>query len=220
MNLPASDKRRLATVARRLDGWFVSHGRKFPWREEGVDLYRHVCIEVLVQRTRAKTVARFYGPFFERFPSWQAIDEVSASELEEFLKPVGLWQRRARSLKNLARYAVEAGGKFPADDVELSRVPAVGQYVANAIRLFQDDEPAPLLDTNMARVLERYLRPRKLADLRHDPWLQAAAWYLVGLGDARLLNWAILDLGGLVCTPRSPGCPVCPLRRGCSRNGV
>ena len=111
-------------------------------------------------------------------------------------------------------------GGGPADDVELLKVPAVGQYVANAIRLFQDNKPAPLLDANMARVLERYLRPRKLADLRHDPWLQEAAWYLVGLGDARLLNWAILDLGGLVCTPRSPRCPECPVRRGCSKNGV
>jgi A/G-specific adenine glycosylase len=71
-------------------------------------------------------VARFYGPFFDRFPSWQAIDEATTRELEEFLKPVGLWQRRAKSLKNLAYFAVIAGGKSPVDDAELPRVPAVG----------------------------------------------------------------------------------------------
>lgn len=216
MTLPRADKKRVKSVAGRLGRWFVSHGREFPWREQGVDLYRHVCVEVLVQRTRAETVARFYGPFFERFPSWKAIDDASIGELEGFLKPVGLWQRRARSLKNLARYAEEAGGIFPADEDELLRVPAVGQYVANAILLFQEGRAAPLLDTNMARVLERYLRPRKLADIRHDPWLQEAAWYLVGQGEPREINWAILDLGAVICAPRNPKCSICPLGRGCS----
>lgn len=220
MTLSQGDKRRLRTVARRLEGWFARDGREFPWREANVDLYRHVCVEVLVQRTRAETVARFYGPFFNRFPGWKAIDDATTRELEDFLKPVGLWQRRARSLKNLARYAVEAGGKFPPDEAELLKVPAVGQYVANAIRLFQDGQAAPLLDTNMARVLERYFRPRKLADIRHDPWLQEVAWYLVGLGDSRAINWALLDLGAMHCTSRSPRCSSCPLRRGCSKNGI
>lgn len=220
MMLSSSDKKRLRTVARRLEGWFVSHGRDFPWREPGVDLYHHVCVEVLVQRTRAETVARFYGLFFDRFPSWKAIDETTTRELEKFLEPVGLWKRRARSLKNLAKYAVETAGKFPSDDTELLELPAVGQYVANAIRLFQGDKAAPLLDTNMTRALERYLRPRKLSDIRYDPWLQEAAWYLVSQGNPRTINWAVLDLGAVICTPRFPKCSVCPLRQGCSKNGI
>ena len=112
------------------------------------------------------------------------------------------------------------GGKFPNADNNLSKIPAVGQYVANAIKLFQHDVPAPLLDTNMVRVLEHHLRPRLLADILHDPWLQEAARYLVGRGNAKEINWAVLDLGALICTPRLPRCVACPLRRGCSKNSV
>lgn len=220
MPLSRSDRRRLDTVARRLSLWFSRSGRGFPWRGEGVSVYHHVCVEVLVQRTKAETVAAFYPAFFDRFRSWGDIANTEIVELEDFLKPVGLWKRRAISFAKLADYAVAHDGRFPKTNEELLKIPAVGQYVANSIQLFAHGERAPLLDMNMARVLERYLRPRDLADIRYDPWLQAAAWYLVGRGDARIINWAILDLGGLVCTPRKPKCSSCPLSRGCKKFGV
>lgn len=216
MTLPASDKRRLKSVARRLADWFPENGRKLPWREEGVTLFQHVCVEVLVQRTRAETVSRFYPVFFERFSDWSGLDEVSIEELEIFLKPVGLWKRRAQAFKGLSSYAAQSGGKFPNDLEELLKIPAVGIYVANAILLFAHDKPEPLLDTNMARVIERYIRPRKLADIRYDPWLQSAGKHLVSEGNSIEVNWAVLDLGGMICTPKSPDCTSCPLRRGCA----
>lgn len=113
--------------------------------------------------------------------------------LEEVLRPIGLWRRRAVSIKSLATYAAEHDGIFPSDERELSRVPAVEQYVSNAIMLFQHGKARPLVDVNMARVLERYLRPRRLADIRHDPWLQEASHWLVDCDDPVRVNWAALD---------------------------
>jgi A/G-specific adenine glycosylase len=82
--------------------------------------------------------------------------------------------------------------------------------------LFQEGASRPLLDVNMARVIERFLRPRRLADIRQDPWLQAAAhWYARGLRSADA-NWAMLDFAALVCKVRKPHCDFCAVRTRCS----
>lgn len=94
-------------------------------------------------------------------------------------------------------------------------MPAVGQYVASAVLLFCYRKPEPLIDTNMSRVVERYFGSRVLADIRHDPYLQKLSREIVCSDSPASVNWAILDLGALVCIPRSPRCYRCPLRRGC-----
>lgn len=210
-----SEKLRLTRLRRVLLEWYAAHQRQLPWRSENATTFERICVEVLLQRTRAETVARVYPDFFARFHSWDELAEASIEELEEHFKPIGLWQRRARSMKALASYAAAKGGKFP-DTVEgLAEVPAVGQYVANAILVFQHGQNRPFLDVNMARLIERYVRPRKLADIRFDPWLQDASHWLVR-GEQRIeINWAALDFASAVCIARNPRCPSCPLVRRC-----
>ena len=113
---------------------------------------------MLLQRTRAETVARIYSEFFERFSSWNDLAAASIQELEKHFRPIGLWKRRARSIKQLAEYAAARNGMFPSTHHELVTIPAVGQYTANAILLFQHRQPRPLLDVNMARLIERFIR--------------------------------------------------------------
>ena len=186
-----------------------------PWRAPDASVFERICVEVLLQRTRAETVAKVYPVFFGRFSSWGDIAAAPVEELEEHFKPIGLWNRRARSMRALAEYAAERGGLFPPDPVELAKAPAVGQYVQNAILLFQHGEARPLLDVNMARVIERFVRPRRLADLRHDPWLQAAAHWLVRGERAIEVNWAVLDFGSAVCSARGAKCSCCPVKSRC-----
>ena len=214
--LTRSDKARITRLRAKLLDWFTENGRALPWRSPGTSTYEKICAEVLLQRTRAETVARFYGTFFDRYPGWNDLAAAPIEDLKEFLKPIGLWRRRAVSINALASYAAEHGGCFPLGRTELSKVPAVGQYVANAILLFQHGVSSPLVDVNMARVLERYLRPRKLADIRHDPWLQEAAHWLVKCDDPVRVNWATLDFAALICRERSPLCLECPFRSRCN----
>lgn len=209
------EKRKITNLGRFLREWFKDNARDFPWREPGTGTYERICVEVLLQRTRAQTVANVYGEFFGRFPNWEEIAETDELELGEFLKPLGLWRRRATALKKLATYAADRDGMFPDTEAELADVPAVGQYVANAILLFQHGQRKPLLDVNMARLLERYFRPRKLADIRHDPWLQAAAHWLVREGNPIETNWAALDFASLKCLPPRPSCEACYLKLKC-----
>lgn len=213
--LTSPEKRKLTRLRGVLLSWWSEHGEAFPWRRSGVSVYERVCVEVLLQRTRRETVSAIYADFFERFPDWHVLASSSEEELGDFLRPLGLWRRRAASMGALARYADEHGGVFPRTKRELAKVPAVGQYVANAILLFQHGEPRPLVDVNMARVVERVLRPRRLADIRHDPWLQSAAAWLVRSSPVET-NWAVLDFAAKVCRSRNPRCDECMLACQCS----
>ena len=215
-SLTRAEKQKLTWLRGQLLVWAGPNGRSFPWRDRSASLYEQVVVEVLLQRTTASAVARFYEAFFARFPSWDRLAAAAPSDLESFLKPLGLWRRRAASLLGLAGYAASSGGRFPLDARERLRVPAVGQYVSNAIAVFQHGKPSPLLDVNMARVIERFVRPRRLADIRYDPWLQAAAHWLVRANQPAAVNWAVLDFAALICRARNPLCSQCPVRPRCS----
>ena len=91
----------------------------------------------------------------------------------------------------------------------------MGQYVANAILFFCHNIPQPLLDVNMARILERYYGPRKLSDIRFDPYLQDLSAEITNQKDSATINWAILDLASFICKPNHPKCNICIVTWAC-----
>jgi A/G-specific adenine glycosylase len=214
--LRPGEARRIPSVQVRLLRWFSSFGRSFPWRATGISTFERVISEILLQRTRAQTVHLFFESFFRRFPDWRSLAESPEEEIAAFLRPVGLRLQRAASLQRLGAEMVLRRGKFPRTREEIEALPGIGQYVASAVLLFEFRQPAPLLDVNMARVLERYFGARDLADIRRDPRLQALATMLVEHDRSVRLNWATLDLAAVVCRQNVPVCASCPLKRGCA----
>ena len=195
--------------------WFRRNGRYFPWRAHTAGSYVQVISEILLQRTQAMRVGAFFNHFVTVYPSWPRLANATESQLQDFLQPLGLWRRRAASIVALAREMRRRRGRFPVTRTEVEALPGVGQYIANAIQLFCHGKPQPLLDVNMARVLERNFGPRKLVDIRHDPYLQALASRVLSKADPMSLNWAILDLAALVCLARQPRCCECPVNSSC-----
>ena len=191
--------------------WYDFHGRKFPWRKSTTIKYQYIIAEILLQRTRAETVAIFFLDFIRDFPSWKQLKEADKEKLQHYLQPIGLWRRRAASIHSLAQEMASRNGRFPRDRKEIEELPGIGQYITNAVLLFCHGEPQPLLDTNMARVLERVFGPRKLSDIRYDPYLQDLALKVVCCETPKEINWAILDLAAMVCLIRNPHCQECPL---------
>ena len=196
--------------------WFADKRRDFYWRSAGACTYTKVVSEVLLQRTQAPVVSNFLPTFISAFPSWNAIAESDEEDVGEILRPLGLWRRRAKALVALAGDLSRREGCWPADRHELETMPAVGQYVASAVLMFEHGVAAPLMDASMARVLRRYfeVKPEK-ADIRYDKPLQALANAVVDDPDAVKLNWAILDFAALQCKKAKPECETCPLRKGC-----
>lgn len=210
---------RVKAFRRSLLGWFRREGRKFPWRRPSASRYATVVSEILLQRTHAQTVALFFPPFLCRFPGWTRLATATEDELRAFLEPIGLWRRRAASLRALAREMQLRRGRFPETREAVEALPGIGQYVASAVMIFCHGRREPLLDANMARVLERCFGRRRLADIRYDPWLQALARAVVNHAQAREINWAVLDLAAKVCTIQNPRCQACPLNACCRFGG-
>lgn len=207
--------RRMRNIQDLLLRWFETTDRAFPWRGLRATKYEQVVAEVLLQRTQAGVVNRMFAAFISRYPSWQKLAEASTKDLENMLKPLGLWKRRAASLRALAAIMATRRGRYPKSRAEVESLPGVGQYICNAILMFDQGRCEPLLDVNLARVLERVFGPRTLSDIRYDPYLQKLAVGIVQHESPSRVNWAFLDLASLICTIRAPKCEVCPLKGNC-----
>lgn len=195
--------------------WYDTYGRHFAWRNKRLTHYQIIIAETLLQRTKAETVSKFYNQFIKNFPNWTSLAQADTATIELYLKPIGLYRQRARRLKSLALEMVTRKGKLPKERTDLESIPFFGQYIANAIELIIHDKPTPLVDVNMARLLERYFGKRKMADIRYDPYLQRLSYKVVNHERAKEVNWAILDYAALICKAQKPSCTVCELRSKC-----
>ena len=180
-----------------------------------MDSYKYVITEVLLQRTKADSISSFLPSFLKRFPSWESIHATSLSKLEKTLSPIGLQKQRSKRLKRLAQEMVLLHGQIPQTREELEKLSLFGQYLCNAIELLLWNRRKPLLDVNMARVLERFFKKRKMADIRDDPFLQKTAYELANHHKTKEINWATLDFAAMVCKTK-PKCFECPLSGCCN----
>jgi A/G-specific adenine glycosylase len=195
--------------------WYDTDGRHFPWRNKRLTQYQIIIAETLLQRTKAETVSKFYSQFIKDFPNWTNLSEADTAAIEKYIKPIGLYRQRAKRLKSLALEMVKRKGKLPKDRADLESIPFIGQYIANAIELIIHNKPSPLVDVNMARLLERYFGERKMADIRYDPYLQKLSLKIVSTEKSKEINWAILDYAAIVCKAQKPLCTACELRAKC-----
>lgn len=203
-------------IAQKLAAWFQVEGRRFPWRQELPGGWKLLFTEMLLQQTQADRVASFQEGFFHRYPTLESIAREDEERLAMFLAPLGLQNRRARSMRKLAKTLLDRDGKVPRSGAGLLELPGVGPYVANAYSSIEHGEALPALDVNMARILERLFGPRQLVDIRYDPHLEAVSNLVIRVAeDPKVMNWAMLDLGALYCTARNPKCEQCPLRSCC-----
>ena len=209
-------KNKIKFFQNRILKWYKISGRNFYWRKKGLTNYQYVIAEALLQRTKAETIASFYPNFIQEFPNWKFLANASLKKIAKYLKPIGLYTQRSVRLKNLAIEMVKRNGRLPLNRKELESIPFMGQYIANAVELVIFNQPSPLIDVNMSRVLERFFGPRKLADIRYDPYLQTLSYKIVEHESAKEMNWAILDFGAIVCKSNKPDCLNCMLQKKCS----
>lgn len=210
-----SEDKKLIFFQTEILQWFTENKRNFPWRLSGLSSYKIIISEVLLQRTKAETVSKFYDRFVVDYPNWDSLFKANLNDIEEYLRPIGLHMQRASRLHKLAEYMVKNGEVLPERRIDLEKIPFMGQYIANAVELQIFNKRMPLLDVNMARVLERFFGPRKLADIRYDSYLQNLALKVVNHPKTKEINWAILDFSALICKARKPICLICPLSEKC-----
>jgi A/G-specific adenine glycosylase len=170
----------------------------------------------MLQQTRVETVERYWDGFLNRFPSVGALAAADEASVLSVWSGLGYY-RRARLLHQGAKYVHEQlRGSLPADGSALRKIPGIGRYTAGAIAAIAFDRPEPLVDGNVARVLSRVCG---IMDAKAQLATASSHWSLVEAilahGSPRVLAQALMELGATVCTPRSPDCRACPVRRHC-----
>lgn len=213
-----------ATFGRRLRAWYRANARDLPWRHTR-DPYRILVSELMLQQTPVARVVPRYDEFLDAFPTLADVARSSPRRVREAWEGLGYYAR-ARNLHQLARSVTANGrephGTLPADPAALRALPGIGPYTAGAVASFAYERRAPLVDTNVARVLRRVFAPAadpKSTRGRRALWELAAA-LLPRTGSAAWThNQALMDLGALVCTARRPRCEQCPVRAMCSSAG-
>jgi len=195
--------------------WFDSNKRDFPWRKEGVSNYELIFSEILLQRTKAETVAKYYDTFFKKFPDWEKLVLAKDKELVKFFKPLGLHTQRVGRIRKIIEEYKLKNGILPQNKDELQESSFASLYISSAYELFVLKNKAALLDVNMSRVLSRFFYPKDIIDVRNDKIIQELAHNVINVKACKELNWAILDFAALVCKSQKPKCKECKLSSKC-----
>jgi A/G-specific adenine glycosylase len=169
--------------------WFRRNGRDLPWRKTR-DPYAILISEVMLHQTQVARVVPRYRAWMERWPTVESLAAAPPADVIRAWQGLG-YNRRALSLHRAARVVAERG--WPDD---LTELPGVGRYTADAIRAFAFGEPVLPEDTNVRRVQER-------TGHRFGPEC----------------GQALMDLGATICLARVPRCGICPVAEVCPSRG-
>lgn len=205
----------IADLRRSLLAFFREHARTLPWRETD-DPYAIWVSEIMLQQTRVDTVIPYYQRWLERFPTPEALAAADPSEVLKCWEGLGYYSR-ARNLQQAARVVREDhGGRVPASLAGLRSLPGVGAYTAGAVGSIAFGLRAPAVDGNVRRVVARLLDwPDPAARPLEET---VAAW--VPVGEPGDFNQSLMELGATVCTPKNPGCYICPVADLCAARAV
>jgi len=203
-------------LRRRLLAWFDQNKRDLPWRLSR-DPYAIWVSEIMLQQTRVAVVVDRYQDFLTRFPSLISLALATEDEVLALWSGLGYY-RRARMLHKAAQYvAHNYYGSLPRKSQELQELPGIGEYTAAAIASIAHGEPVAVVDGNVERVLCRFAGWEENAGIRRK--VAALAARLVDPARPGDFNQAMMELGAIVCLPRSPNCAACPLASDCSTRG-
>ena len=201
--------------SKKLISWYLQNKRVMPWRETK-NPYHIWLSEIILQQTRVAQGLPYYLAFVEEYPT---VFDLAKAEEEKVLK---LWQglgyySRARNLHATAKLvANELNGVFPDNYKDLLKLKGVGDYTASAIASICYNEPVPVVDGNVYRVLSRYFGIHTPINSTHGvKEFKELAIQLMDHQEPADYNQAIMEFGALQCKPKSPYCIVCPLQESC-----
>ena len=226
---PEANELAFSEISGLLVVWHDLHQRLLPWRDQPAgerNPYAVWISEIMAQQTRLETVVDYFVRWMERYPT---VEDLAAADQQDVLKQwEGLgYYARARNLHRAAGIVVEQhDGILPDDRQSLLALPGIGEYTVGAILSIAFNQPEPILDGNVKRVLAR------LADI-DTPINETATLKRSGSMARRLVeadedgtagscNEAMMELGATICTPTNPRCLICPLAGHCLalRNGT
>ncbi len=204
--------------AESLLDWYAEAARDLPWRAEDISPWAVLVSEVMLQQTPVARVLPVWRTWIDRWPTPASLSAVSPAEALRCWGKLG-YPRRALALHGAAvRIVRDFDGAVPGSIPDLESLPGVGAYTARAVAAFAFSARAPVVDTNVARVIARAVHGRAQAGPSVTALDRAGMDALLPAEPERAarLSVAVMELGALICTASAPACTACPLRTDCA----
>ncbi len=206
----------IKNFAAQVLAWYEKYGRKdLPWQQD-ISPYRVWVSEIMLQQTQVTTVIPYFQKFMSEFPDVFSLAKAPSDKVMNLWSGLGYYAR-ARNLHACAKKIVDIyKGKFPHTLEDLENLPGIGRSTAGAILSLSLNEPAPILDGNVKRVLCRVHAiegwPGK-TEVSNKLWEIAEKY--TPQKNFKAYTQAMMDLGAMICTRSKPKCHSCPLQKNC-----
>ncbi len=238
---------KIASLVPLLLSWFETNARDLPWRRTR-DPYAIWVSEIMLQQTQVKTVMPYWERWMHELPTIESLAKASPDKIHKLWEGLGYYTRVRNMQKAAVRIVSEGRGggetaqtkkslesphvvsyKFPEQFDDVLAMPGIGRYTAGAICSIAFNQPTPILDGNVIRVLTRVFG---ISGNPREKETNAKLWTLAGQLVANAsnqkskiknqkfpacshLNQSLMELGALICTPREPKCTACPVSKHC-----
>ena len=194
-------------IAKTILTWYEENGRNFLWRKNPSSPYEIMVAEILLQRTTAKSVHKFYPTFIKKYPDLDKLGQAEENDLEDILSNLGLLYK-AKIFKKIARKLQEKNYEIPETKNDLMELYGIGDYISSAILTFGFEKNTPIVDSNIRRFASRFWEledekriKKKLLSLTKD--------------NTKKIYFGLLDICWFYCRAPEPKCEECPLKQFC-----
>ena len=201
-------------LQKNLIDWFDRNKRDLPFRQTK-DPYIIWISEIMAQQTKIDTLIPYFKRFIRKFPTVESLAQAPEDAILRAWQGLGYYSR-ARNLHKAAQLIVfDYGGVFPTSYQGLLELPGIGPYTAGAIASIAYNEAVTAVDGNVLRVVSRYCNSQ--LDISQNTTKKVISAWLETILPPRVgaFNQALMELGALICTPKSPKCLVCPISSAC-----
>ena len=204
-------------LTRKILYWYDNNKRVLPWRKESSQIKREyytLVSEFMLQQTQVVTVIPFFNKFVKDIPNLSSLAKINESKLLKYWEGLGYYSR-VRNLKKTAQIIeLDFKGKLPSTIEELKSLPGIGDYTANAIMAIAFNQPFIPLDGNIERIIKRLLNLKLVNEVSKENLIREKKIFGISTR-SRDYAQALMELGALVCRPKTPICDQCPLTINC-----
>jgi A/G-specific adenine glycosylase len=193
---------------------YSKSGRDFPWRQTK-DPYRIMIAEFMLHRTKAEQVVPVYNSFVKKYPDVNTLAKASNTNVKKVTEHLGLHWRSSHFIK-AARFIVKNfNANFPLERELLLEIPGVGDYVSGAILSVCFDIPVYVVDSNIARFINRFYGLNLSGEIRRKKKVVEISGKLFNTKNPGVLLFSIIDFTSMFCKPRNPECNKCIFKKEC-----
>jgi A/G-specific adenine glycosylase len=197
--------------------WYDNNKRSLPWRKklsQAKREYYTFVSEFMLQQTQVVTVIPYFNNFIKDIPNMSSLAKINENKLLKYWEGLGYYSR-VKNLKKTAQILKKNfKGRLPRTIEELKLLPGIGDYTANAIMAIGFNKPFIPLDGNIERIIKRLLNLKSIKEVSKESLISKKK--ILGTSErASDYAQALMELGALICKPKSPLCNQCPLIKNC-----